>query len=175
MKPVSLLRQKVFIVLLSFFCFVDASAKTRVKPEPQSTSNLLARSTDVIRGTIVGFTYRNMQRGSPDFLSESLVGGDDPGWSLEVQIRVDDVLYQMNDYTPTIRPGQIARLWVSPDKSKWLELLNQEKVFFLQYYGITGPENFIDGYSTRQWPDQKVNESELENLLRSSPPSRHFP
>lgn len=176
MKPFSLLRQKVHtFLLLSVFCFVDAAAITYVKPRPQSTSHLLANSTDVIRGTIVGFAYRNIERGSPDFASESVVGGDKRWQLLEVQIRVEDVIYQMNDYTPTIRSGQIARLWVNPDESKWLELLNQEKVFFLQYRGITGPEVRIIGYSTSQWPGQKISESELENLLRNSPPSKHIP
>ena len=168
-----LFSNNILTLFFSLLCLSEASATTSIKPVQLNTLQLLANSTDVVRGTIVNYSYRNIHDGDPYFGSERPVDGDKLWQLLEVQIRVDAVVYQRHNYTPRIDVGQIARLWVNPNHLQWLDLLNQERIFFLDYMHLSGPEVLLHGYGTHQWPTQEIQDMELEILLKKLPPSKN--
>ena len=84
MKP-SLFFNNILTLIFSLLCISEASATTSIKPIQLNTVQLLSNSTDVVRGTVVNYSYRNIHDGDPDFGSERPVDGDKLWRLLEVQ------------------------------------------------------------------------------------------
>lgn len=162
MKFFSFSRSVLLTVLLTLSA--SAGSTTTIRPTPLSEPDLIRLSTHVIEGEVIGYSYRRIDRLAGDFGAEIPAGGPRSMEMLEAHILVRRVLFQKRELF-RIQTGDVINLWLDFEEAKWPQLLNKKKIYTLKFNPLTGPDTWIGGFNTKQWPLQELDETKVYDAI----------